>query len=106
MESSFDNLNKLLAKAAALIAKEGIPTFYFKLLISLEETVDSNLEDKVARNRPPSSRSTSLAPLRPLLSHSPLPAAPLLAVLARGKIPPLGLCRAMPPQPPPTLPAT
>ena len=47
VEASFDALNKQLAKAAALVAKEGIPAFYFKALVLLEERVEKNLEDKV-----------------------------------------------------------
>ena len=34
--ASFDNINKMFAKAATLVAKEGVPEFYFRLLVDLE----------------------------------------------------------------------
>ena len=64
VEAAFDNLNKLLAKAAALVAKEGIPPFYFKLLVQIEETVDRNLEDKAAVKKLAKSSAKSLNSLK------------------------------------------
>ena len=48
IQKAFDALNKLLAKSAQLVAKEGIPSFYFKALIDLEAAVSKAEEDKAA----------------------------------------------------------
>lgn len=36
----FDKLNKQLAKAHTIVAKEGVPTFYYKALLMLEDALD------------------------------------------------------------------
>ena len=37
IQSAFDGLTKLLSKSAQLVATEGIPPFYLKALVDLEE---------------------------------------------------------------------
>jgi hypothetical protein len=39
LQEDFDNLNKALERAAAVIAKEGVPRFYIRSLVELEDAV-------------------------------------------------------------------
>ena len=41
--ADFDSLNKQLEKAKQIVAKEGVPTFYFSALIALEDYADAEL---------------------------------------------------------------
>ena len=69
----FASLHKLLEKAKQIVAKEGVPTFYFKALLSLDVCLQKALADKPVR-RPP---------LR--LAHAtPPPRAPWLAPPSHG----------------------
>eukprot|EP00966_Prymnesium_polylepis_P191426 4436331-Prymnesium_polylepis.1 len=46
LEKTFSSLEKMLAKAHQLVAKEGIPVFYFKALIMVEDFVNKTGTDK------------------------------------------------------------
>jgi len=60
VNSAFDNLNKLLGKAAQLVAKEGVPAFYFKALVTVEEASNKKLADKAAVKKLSSSSAKAL----------------------------------------------
>ena len=49
----FASLHKLLDKAKQIVAKEGVPTFYFKALLSLDGCLQKALADKPARRPMP-----------------------------------------------------
>ena len=68
ISADFDLLHKLLEKAKQIIAKEGIPKFYFKALLNLDAFLQKTLADK---------------PVRPL----PLAAPPLCAIPRAGPAP-------------------
>ena len=48
----FASLHKLLEKAKQIVAKEGLPAFYFKALLTLDGSLQKALADKPVR-RPP-----------------------------------------------------
>ena len=45
----FAALHKLLEKAKQIVAKEGLPTFYFKALLTLDVALQKALADKPVR---------------------------------------------------------
>ena len=67
----FASLHKLLEKAKQIVAKEGVPTFYFKALLSLDVSLQKALADKPVR-RPPL-RLARAAPAPSALASPPLP---------------------------------
>ena len=58
--ADFDSLNKQLEKAKQIVAKEGVPTFYFSALIALEDAVAKALSDKAAVKKLSSTNAKSL----------------------------------------------
>lgn len=64
VSASFDSINKMLAKAATLVAKEGMPIFYFKLLVLLESETDKATEDKAALKKLSSSNAKAVNTLK------------------------------------------
>ena len=64
VSGAFDNVNKMLAKAATLIAREGMPAFYFKLLILLEADTDKATEDKAALKKMSSANAKAVNTLK------------------------------------------
>merc|ERR1719271_1161521 len=64
VSGAFDNVNKMLAKAATLIAREGMPAFYFKLLIILEADTDKATEDKAALKKMSSANAKAVNTLK------------------------------------------
>ena len=75
----FAALHKLLEKAKQIVAKEGLPTFYFKALLTLDVALQKALADKPVR-RP----KLRLARASPPPTHPPLPGAPWLASPSHG----------------------
>ena len=51
LAKTFDTLEKMLAKAHQLVAKEGIPKFYFKALISLDDFVNKTNENNELKKK-------------------------------------------------------
>ena len=64
VSTAFDNLNKLMSKAAVLIKKEGVPAFYYKALVELEADVERTLADKAAVKKLSKSNAKSLNSLK------------------------------------------
>ena len=60
MTADFDSLNKQLEKAKQIVAKEGVPIFYFSALIALEDAVAKALSDKAAVKKLSSTNAKSL----------------------------------------------
>ena len=60
----FAALHKLLEKAKQIVAKEGVPLFYFKALLSLDVVLQKSLADKPAR-RPPALLARAATALPP-----------------------------------------
>lgn len=56
----FDKLNKQLAKAHTIVAKEGVPSFYHTALIMLEDALEKALENKEAKKKMASSNAKAL----------------------------------------------
>jgi hypothetical protein len=75
----FAALHKLLEKAKQIVAREGLPTFYFKALLTLDAALQKALADKPVRRPPP-----RLARASPPPTHPPLPGAPWLASPSHG----------------------
>lgn len=65
----FAALHKLLEKAKQIVAKEGLPTFYFKALLTLDAALQKALADKPVRRQP-----LRLARASPPPTHPPAPA--------------------------------
>ena len=79
----FAALHKLLEKAKQIVAKEGLPTFYFKALLTLDVALQKALADKPVHIYIPE------AVPRTCLSSSP-PPAPARSALASFPLPRLG----------------
>merc|ERR1719221_722574 len=60
ISDAFDKLNKLLAKASAIVAKEGVPKAYFKAMVMLEEVMNKALENKEAKKKMSSANAKAL----------------------------------------------
>merc|ERR1740130_1445887 len=56
----FASLHKLLEKAKQIVAKEGVPTFYFKALLSLDVCLQKALADKPAIKKMSKTNAKSL----------------------------------------------
>merc|ERR1719424_28905 len=56
----FASLHKLLDKAKQIVAKEGVPTFYFKALLSLDASLQKALADKPAIKKMSKTNAKSL----------------------------------------------
>lgn len=41
LHTEFEKLNKGMEKARAVIAKEGVPSFYTRVLVTLEDTISA-----------------------------------------------------------------
>ena len=75
--ADYDFLHKLLEKAKQIVAKEGVPAFYFKALLSLDACLQKTLADKPARRRPsPPSQTLAWPPSPCPRTASPRPAPP------------------------------
>jgi translation initiation factor 3 subunit C len=48
VQDEFGNVNKMLEKSKMLIVKSGIPNFYIKMLVEVEDSVQAALKDKEA----------------------------------------------------------
>ena len=90
MAAAFDNVNKMLAKAATLVAKEGIPDFYFKMLILLETECDRATESKAALKSLNSSNAKAVNTLKQKLRKVTQPYKAKLDPLREKKAAPTG----------------
>lgn len=71
ISADFDLLHKLMEKAKQIIAKEGIPQFYFKALLNLDDFLQKTLADKPVRTPNHHERtSTQLPAHRPRVARS------------------------------------
>ena len=81
VSNKFDEINKMIVKAATLIAKEGMPTFYFKLLAELEKETERVTSDKAALKKMSSANAKSANTLKQKLRKVTVPYAKQLEKL-------------------------
>jgi len=60
ISDDFEKLNKLLAKSSMIVAKEGVPAFYFKGLLFLEKELNKALDNKEAKKKMSSTNAKAL----------------------------------------------
>jgi translation initiation factor 3 subunit C len=60
VQTGFDDLNKQMEKAKALVAKDGVPNFYVKLLVDLEDSLVTTLKNKEAVKKMSATNTRSL----------------------------------------------
>ncbi|CAN0117315.1 unnamed protein product, partial [Ectocarpus sp. 4 AP-2014] len=60
IQTNFDECNKHVDKSKVMIAKEGVPSFYIKLLANLEDLLAATLKDKPAVKKMSATNTRSL----------------------------------------------
>lgn len=83
--NDFDALTKQLQKASAIVAKEGVPKFYYKTLLMLEANTNKTLEDKEAKKKMSPTNAKSLNSMRQKVrKHNKELEEPLAAIREAG----------------------